>query len=342
VAAAAVIGRVRALLEAPAGGRARIAQELLVAGRTVPREVVERELGSPCTEDLIALGLARWTPDGLQSVLRVTRFRGTTIASDRSAFRHHPSFVMGPAPSTGLLADAIGPVESGRVLDLGCGPGTLALWLATGGVEALGIDINHRALAFAEFNRELNLRSGVAFEAGDFLTRPADPRLDEAFDVVLANPPFVPTPSTVLVYRDRPLPGHETTRVAVERAGRALAPGGRGYVLGTWIDDAQGPWDRPPREWLRRAGLRAVVTRVSSIPPLAYAEHWTRELGEPARTSAIADWTAALGREGARRITTGVIAIARPARRSWSARLGVTRIDQPQPDHRAIEAALAG
>src|SRR5262249_34831762 len=146
----------------------------------------------------------------------------------------------------------------------------------------------------------------VSFEPGDFLTTPPDRRLDGAFDVVVANPPFVLSPATTLVYRDRPLPGHRTTTVAVERVARALAPGGRGYVLGTWIDDGSGRWAREPRAWLRGGECRGVVTHVSSIGPSAYAAHWTRDLPEPARTRAIAEWTSALDVEGAARITTGI------------------------------------
>jgi len=334
------IERVRALLEAQDWERPSAVRALLDGGVTLPRATANRELGSAAVDDLVATGLARWQDSWLSASVRLVKVRGVLLAFDRGEFRQHADFVLGPGPSGALLADAVRPDSRGRVLDLGCGPGTQALWLATHGAGALGIDINERALAFATFNADLNQRSDVAFERGDFLTQPPDPRLDEAFDLVVANPPFVLAPASALVYRDRPLPGDATTRVAVGRVARAIAPGGRGYVLGTWIDDARGRWDRVPRAWVRRTGCRAVVTRVSSVGPADYAALWTRDLPQQDRAAAIREWTAALESEGARRITTGIVALGRPSRHRWSKRDAVTVIERRQPHWRAIEAAL--
>jgi len=76
-----------------------------------------------------------------------------------------------------------------------------------------------------------------------------------------------------LRYRDRPLPGHQTTRVALERVQRALRSGGRGYVIGSWLDDGRGGWDATPRSWLRDWAGRAAVTRVSSLDRERYAAY---------------------------------------------------------------------
>ena len=337
----AVIDRVRLLLEAADGPRVRVLQMLFATGVAVSREAAEQGLRSSGVDDLVAAGLARKTPDGLVGLMRMTRFQGVVVTSDRLDFRHHADFVIGPGPSSSLLADAVGPIDDGRVLDLGCGPGTQALWLARERVEAIGIDINPRALSFAAFNRDLNRQRNAAFEIGDFLTAPPDSRFDEQFDVVVANPPFVLAPASVLRYRDRQLPGHDTTKVSVERVVRALAPGGRGYVLGTWLDDARGRWDGAPRSWLRGSGCRALVSRVASVAPAAYAMHWTRDLPDGARATAVDEWTAALESEGARRITTGLIALMKPARRRWMRRPAVTAVDHPHPNAREIQAALA-
>ncbi|MEA2675176.1 MAG: hypothetical protein QOI92_2368 [Chloroflexota bacterium] len=343
---ALVVDRVRKLIEDAEGPHGATLQSMLGTGVPLARELAEQQLGGSAIDDLVDLGLARWASDRLVGLVRMSRFHGALVSSDRLEFRHQPEFVIGPGPSSALLADAVPPTLNGRLLDLGSGPGTQALWLARDRVEALGIDISSRALSFATFNRELNGRPNVAFEMGDFLTAPPDPRLDERFDVVVANPPFVLASARALPYRDRPLPGDATTRVAVERVVRALAPGGRGYVLGTWLDDARGPWDREPRSWLRHTGCRAVVTRVSSVPPAAYASHWTDDLPEADRPGAIAAWTAELEADGADRITTGVVAIARPHRPSrqpvWRRRDAVAALDVPRPAWQTIEAALAG
>jgi release factor glutamine methyltransferase len=78
-----------------------------------------------------------------------------------------------------------------RILDLGTGPGTLLLaaldiWpKATG----LGIDASRRALSYASANaRRLGSDQRADFRLGDW----AD-GIDERFDLILCNPPYVAT-----------------------------------------------------------------------------------------------------------------------------------------------------
>ena len=332
---------VRTLLGTPSADASPVVDALFRREAVLPSEVVRRGFGRDAADALAAVGLTRLAATGIVSTARLTRFGGRLIASDRIGFRLHPDFVLGPGPATATLADAVRPLDGGRTLDLGCGPGSLALWLAGRGGEVMGLDISPRALAFAAFNKRLNDVARARFRAGDFLTAPADASLDAQFDVAVANPPFVLAPRTELVYRDGPLPGGGTTRVALERVARALAPGGRGYVIGSWADAGRGRWDARPRHWLRRHDGRAIVTRISSVTPDAYVASWTRDLDAAARPAAAEAWLRYLRGEGVERITTGIVAVARPRRRSW--RRGVVeRIESARPGWRAIEALLAG
>ena len=76
-----------------------------------------------------------------------------------------------------------------RILDLGTGPGTLLLaaldlWPAATG---LGVDTSRQAMSYAAANaRRLDLESRVKFKLGDWAEG-----IDEAFDLVLCNPPYV-------------------------------------------------------------------------------------------------------------------------------------------------------
>lgn len=102
--------------------------------------------------------------------------------------------VLVPRPdSEVLVASAIehfeGSLGPGRVLDLGTGPGTLLLaaldvWPnATG----LGVDVSRQAMSYAAANaRRLGFEARVKFRLGDW----AD-GIEEAFDLVLCNPPYV-------------------------------------------------------------------------------------------------------------------------------------------------------
>ena len=337
----AAIARARTLFEEARGEQLALLDALFRLERTVGLDGARRVLGEPALGDLQAAGLLREAMDAVGAQVRIVRFKGQLIASDRPGFRRHAEFVMGPGPASELLAGAIRPPTRGRVLDLGCGPGTQGMWLASHDVEVVGLDISERALAFAGFNQQLNARAGTTFTLGDFLTAPPDPALDERFDMAISNPPFVLAPVTDLVYRDRPLPGNGATQTAVERVARALAPGGRGYVLGTWLDAGRGPWDATPRAWLRGLRLRGAVARVSSLSPAAYAALWNRDLEEPQRSIAIDAWSRGLHAEGAGRITTAVLGFARPARRSWRGAGSIVAIDHVRPVWSALERALA-
>lgn len=102
--------------------------------------------------------------------------------------------VLVPRPdSEVLIASAIEHFEGGRpparILDLGTGPGTLLLaaldiW---GEATGLGIDLSRHALSYAAANaRRLGFEARVKFNLGNW----AD-GLDERFDLILCNPPYI-------------------------------------------------------------------------------------------------------------------------------------------------------
>jgi SAM-dependent methyltransferase len=68
-----------------------------------------------------------------------------------------------------LLVDAVerGLVAKGRALEIGCGTGTNALWLADHGFDVLGVDL--APLAVAQANKKLTPGARCRFETLDFL-----------------------------------------------------------------------------------------------------------------------------------------------------------------------------
>jgi 2-polyprenyl-3-methyl-5-hydroxy-6-metoxy-1,4-benzoquinol methylase len=112
-----------------------------------------------------------------------------------------------------LFAAEIGELEPGRALDVGCGEGRNAVWLAERGWSVTAVDFSDVALAKAG---ELAARRGVDVEwvPADVLDYEPEP---EAFDLV------------AVLYLQ--LPHVELTRV-IRAAVQALAPGGTLVVLG--------------------------------------------------------------------------------------------------------------
>lgn len=64
-------------------------------------------------------------------------------------------------------------VRPGRALDVGCGTGTHAVWLASLGFEVVGVDLSERAVELARARAEATQTDGsCTFVAVDFLTSP--------------------------------------------------------------------------------------------------------------------------------------------------------------------------
>jgi SAM-dependent methyltransferase len=79
-------------------------------------------------------------------------------------------------------------LRPGRALDVGCGTGTHAVWLASLGFEVVGVDLSERAVERARARSELGRTDGqadgsCAFVAMDFLTStPPGAPFDFVFD----------------------------------------------------------------------------------------------------------------------------------------------------------------
>jgi release factor glutamine methyltransferase len=128
------------------------------------------------------------------------RSKGEPIAyiTGRRAFwnieLHVGPGVLIPRPdSEVLIASALehfgGTAGPNRILDLGTGPGTLLLAALDLWPEAtgIGIDSSRRALSYAAANsRRLGFEKRAKLKVGDW-----GEGLDEKFDLILCNPPYV-------------------------------------------------------------------------------------------------------------------------------------------------------
>jgi SAM-dependent methyltransferase len=119
-------------------------------------------------------------------------------------------------------------LQPGRALDLACGEGRNALWLAELGWRVTAVDYSGVAIEKAR-NRAARESTDVDFVCTDLLEYEPDP---DAFDLVL------------VLYLQ--LPAHER-RFVLSRAAEALAPGGTlllvGHDLVNMTDGVGGPSD---------------------------------------------------------------------------------------------------
>lgn len=84
---------------------------------------------------------------------------------------------------TSVLLRTVAPPDQGRVLDLGCGFGPIAVGIAAAspGVQVDAVDINERALALTRMNAE---RARVADRVQTFSPE------DAVYDEIWSNPPI--------------------------------------------------------------------------------------------------------------------------------------------------------
>ena len=188
--------------------------------------------------------------------------------------------VLVPRPdSEVLIASAIEHFEAGsgpaRILDLGTGPGTLLLaaldvWPSATG---LGIDLSRRALSYAASNaRRLGFEARLRLKLGDWAKG-----LDERFDLVLCNPPYVandaPLGPGVREYEPNEAlfagkEGLDAYRVLAPQLPRLLAPGGLAAVeIG--FDQAEAA-----TALLGRGGLAASIAHDLAGRPRAVLLRW--------------------------------------------------------------------
>lgn len=189
--------------------------------------------------------------------------------------------VYAPQEDTALLAGALSDESmppGAAVLDVGTGSGALALAAARRGGRVTAVDVSWRAVCAARLNAA---RAGLPIRVrhGNLFT----PVHGESFDLVLANPPYVPAPLAGRRPRGAARAwdaGHDG-RLVLDRICREaptlLRPGGVLLLVQSALSD-------PGRTvgHLREAGLKAAVTRRQRIafgPVVRGRERWLRQRG---------------------------------------------------------------
>ncbi|PZS40670.1 MAG: methyltransferase [Pseudonocardiales bacterium] len=167
---------------------------------------------------------------------------------------------------TALLIDVLregGYAAGRRVLDIGTGTGALALASAREGASSVtAVDLSLRSVAAAWLNSRLH-RLPLTVRRGDLFA----PVTGQHFDLILANPPYVPAATNVLRRHriTRCWDGGLNGRVLLDRIcaeGPALlAPGGVMLLVHSAVCDDQVTLDR-----FADAGLHAEVLTRCTVP----------------------------------------------------------------------------
>jgi methylase of polypeptide subunit release factors len=315
--------------------------------RPVPADRIDRAIGRDTRRALEDAGLLVAEGNALRATLRMLVADGVFIWSDDAAAG--PEAVMTPGPTTADLLAIIPTPIGGSFLDIGTGPGTLALLAKRrGAARAVGTDISERALVLARFNAAFNdLR--IELRSGDMFA----PVAGERFDWVMAQPPYVthPPEEPGVAFLHGGAMGDELAFRFLEGAPAHLRASGIGIAL----FDSPVRADAPLHERVRAAvgpQLDVAVFNTAGLgmdrQALGYAALSDPTFGETYARTAVR-YRAHLQRQGIVEITHSLVVARAPQatpHEGWTMTLVVPRFpdtwDELRAFVRGIDLAVAG
>lgn len=298
--------------------------ELFTFGLPVPIRDVERALSPLGLSELEGERVVHAHRGLLTAPLRITPWAGLLLFHDPWGGATLPGdYVGGPNEAAATLAHVTvrRPVEA--ALDVGAGCGLQALLASRHTHRVVATDVNPRAVAIAGLNARLNGARNLECREGDLF----EPVAGDQFDLVVANPPYVISPDSNLLFRDSGLgPGELCARIAAEAAAH-LTEGGFACMLANWATGARADRWAEPCSWARETGCDACALSYGAEEPLPYAARWSEPpASADAETHAatVRRWLDFYERSGIESIWFGGLVLRRRPGRNWFTALDLT------------------
>jgi methylase of polypeptide subunit release factors len=271
--------------------------------------------------DLVRARLLAVRGGAVRARLRIDVHDGLYLLADRR-FRDPDAgalrlpagdMVYPPGSDSALLAEAVPARDGERVLDLCTGSGIQALAVAARAAGVVAVDLGARAAALARVNMLFNGVTNVEVRQGDLFA----PVRHERFDLLIANPPFVPAPARGPAYHSGGPRGDRVLRRVVAGLGAHLRDGGRAVIIshlalrrGETVAAAVTPWLRG-----FDGRVLALVLETGTPVDLAAAQAlFALEDGFAAYADEVRRWVAYLARQRIEQIVLLLIAAERRGR----------------------------
>lgn len=224
---------------------------------------------------LVDSGLLEASGEDLKPAALMLVFDDFLVASDHPGAieNQHSDLVLWPNPTSKFLSRFAVRRHSRATLDLGTGSGILSLGVARHSDEVVATDLNARAVAFAQFNAQLNGVHNIEVLQGDCFA----PVGDRRFDLILSNPPFFISPRANYLFCDNSMELDGLCRRLIKEAPAHLNEDGYMQMLCEWAQIKGEPWEERVAEWLRDIGCDGWVMKGLSQDPEEYAQHRIRE-----------------------------------------------------------------
>jgi hypothetical protein len=218
-------------------------------------------------------------------------------------------------------------------LDLCTGSGVHALLASSHTEHVFAVDINPRAALCTRFNAQVSGAANLDVVVGDLF----EAVHGDSFDLITANPPFVPSPLDTVRFRDGGRSGEDILKRIVAGLPHHLAPGGIAQIITELGERNHEPLVHRLREWLNGAPLDIHILRLNEYTAVKYAIGHAKGENFPAVLDSIDEWAGNLRAQGYVRVVSLVISLA------WSdAAFGPPweRVDESPPPHRAAGAEI--
>jgi len=218
-------------------------------------------------------------------------------------------------------------------LDLCTGSGIHALLASLHAEQVVAVDINPRAVLCTRFNAAASGIANLEVLAGDlFEVVPG-----ESFDLITANPPFVPSPLDSLQFRDGGRSGEDIQKRIVAGLPRHLAPGGIAQMVTELGEREHEPLVQRLREWLNGAPIDIHILRLGSHAAAKYAIGHAKGDDYQTFLDSVEEWSGNLRAHGYLRVASVVISFqwSNPAfGPPWE------RVEESLPPQRAAGAEI--
>jgi SAM-dependent methyltransferase len=271
---------------------------------------VARALGEEPLAELAAAGMVQTEPGGrISSLVRFDVHDGLVLASDSDGVASPGTRVPGLSPVSRTLAAVTVRRTGERALDLGTGTGIHAFVAARHAEGVRAIDINPRALAFAEFNAQLNEVDNVAFTPGDWLEGVEE----AAFDLVTASPAGKPTFESVKAFRESGLADDSDAYELVRSVCPHLVEGGFAHLFCNRLHEGPGGW-APFEELLEGAECDAALLVYEPVAPITFVDRQHAVLARQdvaGRAALLERWRAYYGERKITRSAWGIFVLRR-------------------------------
>jgi hypothetical protein len=193
----------------------------------------------------------------------------------------------------------------GPALDVCTGSGIHALLASSHAKRVLAVDINSRAAGCTRFNARLWGADHLETAVGDLF----EPSHGERFDLITANPPFVPSPVNTLGYRDGGHSGEDILKRIVAGLPRHLAPGGVAQIITELGERDNEPAVDRVRGWLSGARMDIHLLRLGEHTSAKYAIGHGKGNTYDEFLKSVGEWAGNLREQGYQRVASVLLTL---------------------------------